>query len=140
MGYFEMSLVGSDRASDLDAEIENAILTAAEKAVKMLRKQVGNFNESQWNTPGPVNVALILLESQRPYRKMLPDVTGYKELLDETWTMLVKLYKASEATDEAEWTFPKDKKEHLKQLHSIQTGILKLRTAYERKQKREDAN
>ena len=87
MGYMDITIGGSDAAADAHSFVKEPFEKAAEKAIKSLRKELKDTHTS-FNTPGPVNVAMILTESQIDFPLRLS--REYPDLLQETHTALKK--------------------------------------------------
>lgn len=85
MGYIDITIGGSDAAADAHADIRVPFEKAAAKAIKSLRRELKDVHNC-FNTPGPVNVAMILTESKIDFPLRLS--REYPDLLEETHTAL----------------------------------------------------
>lgn len=70
-GFSGLSVIGSDGASDLFYEVKKAAVKAIVPVLKAGLKDKGNT----WNTPGALNVAMILTEKFKDW-----GVEGFSEL------------------------------------------------------------
>lgn len=76
-GFMELTVNGSDTASDLQADVYEAIA----KVLKDALKNKGN----QYNTPGYLNVAMILIEDFTNFKAV-----EFKAVAKEAYEMLKK--------------------------------------------------
>lgn len=61
MGYTDITILGSDAAADAYSYVQDEYKKAANKSIKILRKELKDTH-SCFNTPGPANVAMIITE------------------------------------------------------------------------------
>lgn len=94
MGYMDLSVQGSDMAAGCAEEVGNAM-------AKVLSKEF-RTQSNEYNTDGPINVAMIFEEVICPN-----DVFKYNDKLQALAKRVVKAVekqiKASEKTPSAEW-------------------------------------
>ena len=123
MGYSDITLYGSDAAADAYSWVSNDFTKAANSAVKKLRKELKDMH-NEYNTSGPVNVALILTESEAP----LFFASDYPKFLEEAFDALGRY---AEVSAEAEWDDSDSKKRHLSSyralLRKLAKKVLKIR-------------
>lgn len=103
MGFGNISICGSDAASDAHWNLKQAY---PDGAIESLKEEFV-ANHSRYNTPGPVNVALCLADGDVD----LTNLQGYNELYEKTVEWLGLFIEHLEKTDEA-----KDLLEQHKQL------------------------
>lgn len=99
MGYSDISIGGSDMASDtLYVSIRAARENGIDAAIPKLREELEGGIHSFCNTPGVVNVALVLVDAEPDYqdpdfvlRDLLPEARGYRQLVRDTLNKLTEL-------------------------------------------------
>jgi len=102
MGFMDLSLHGSDMASDASSFATGAM-------VAVLRKELSN-KANEYNTPGPVNVALYFSERLIPGGFHQDFHPGLTKLAEDTLHDLELHYIACE---KAEWDDAESKAEHM---------------------------
>lgn len=91
MGYMDITLHGSDMASDMCAAVTRLIISK-------LRSELDKYT-NEFNTPGPVNVALFFEERLLP-GGFAKDYNGeLQKLAEDTLSRMEKLYIESEKAD-----------------------------------------
>lgn len=118
MGYWEISIPGSDTASDLNFSVAECIkekrsLTAV---LNLLRKELAEEN-SEWNTPGFVNVALVLTQGSALALCVRP-TKPYLQLLEDVYKMMEKAI-AIASDKKTKWPSLKRRREFVDALSKI---------------------
>lgn len=108
MGYMDISICGSDRASDLNETIKRCS-GGKFVAIAILQKELKEVYNC-YNTQGCVNVALVLTEGAG--KKLFADYKDerYEQLVSSTLEAMGHLRKFSFM---AEWDTEENKKKHL---------------------------
>jgi len=124
MGYSNITIYGSDLAADAFARVADEYKKAANRSVKHLRKELKDMG-NEYNTAGPVNVAMILTESPAPHD--LPQLplffaAEYPELLQET---IDALQKFTHDSAEFEWEDLEGKKFHMTRYRALLRKLAK---------------
>lgn len=102
MGFTDLTLNGSDMAADMASFATSAM-------VRVLRKELSN-KANEYNTPGPVNVALFFEERLIPGGFGQDFHSDLTKLAEETLELLEQHYIAC---DGAEWDDATHKNEHM---------------------------
>lgn len=99
MGYFDISIDGSDTAFDLAANVKEA--KDKKTAIELLAEELKSDN-GPYNTPGCVNVALILTDGDF--------AEDFKPIADQTLADMRSLVATAE---KEEWDTDENKEYHL---------------------------
>ncbi len=120
MGYSNITLYGSDTAADAYSWVNDDFTKSANRSVKRLRKELKDMG-NEFNTSGPVNVAIILTESPAP----LFFSSDYPGFLEEVIEALTK-YTAD--SSKAEWEDRDNRKKHLSRYRDLLRKLRKLKS------------
>jgi hypothetical protein len=141
MGYTSIDL-SSDEAHDLNSRVEDIMASAKELMYWALSAHVGK-PMGQNDTPGTINTALVLAESDVDLAPTKSDiehrhriVVEYSELLEESRAALEELI---EEWRREEWEDKKSQRAQLKQLHRVMANLTKRIVAWERRLKQTEA-
>lgn len=99
MGYMDITIEGSDMAEGAWHIVKEAAREdGLDEAIRKLRAELDAPVYSPYNTPGPINAALVLVEAKPDYddpsfvlKDVLPGASGYQELVQDTLNKLTEL-------------------------------------------------
>lgn len=127
VGYFEISVVGSDTASDLNWSVRRE--RDVKKSLDILRAGLTE-RQTRWNTHGSVNVALVLVSGAglwrfREERRNLasPFRKTYRRLVSDTLRALAAYRQVTAGTD---WPDAESKAYHLGEYDKLIAALKRL--------------
>jgi hypothetical protein len=135
MGYMDISIGGSDMASDFHYVVVRAALAENNLKVNELFKSEIVAINNEYNTCGAINVALVLTErheymdenldpSGYYVKDHLPNIIeNYSELVEETKDRIVKIKSLWESS---EWDNKESQKSHVDSASDLLKNLDKL--------------